>query len=135
MEDAPRQLESATSPALDMCVAADPTMLAEEVRLDWQISPERKCAYFTALDRVVENIDQITDPGQRGVIAVSCVRVLLIEQSHALRDLHHIERLRHEAGILDKPNHCIAVEAVVLERPVPEFMQTMRKQLPERIAS
>lgn len=76
------------------------------------------------------------DPNTRPRSRAVAVRTLaLLDQinlkAHALnqRDLHHTERLQHEAGILDlrmrraeegKPNDCIAVQiAPVKELPLP----------------
>jgi hypothetical protein len=135
------ETENGDKPALDMNVSQDRAMLAEAIRRGWQISPERKRRYFDALDRVVENIDQIADPSKRAQAAAQCARVLVAEQSAALRDLHHTERLQHESGILDlrmkraeqgKPNDCIAVQLTpVRELAMPEWMRTMRRRLLE----
>ena len=116
-------------------------MLAEAIRRGWQISPERKRRYFAALDRVVENIDQIADPSKRAQAAAQCARVIVAEQAAALRDLHHTERMQHESGILDlkmtraeegKPNDCVAIKLTpVRELPLPAWMAGMRKRLLE----
>jgi hypothetical protein len=135
--------EDRERPVLDMHVSQDRAMLAEAIRRGWQISPERKRRYFDALDRVVENIDQIADPSKRAQAAAQCARVLVAEQSAAIRDLHHTERMQHEAGILDlrmrraeegKPNDLIEHRVQmtpVRELPMPAWMLGMRKRLLE----
>jgi hypothetical protein len=118
---------SAEQPALDMGTSQDRSMLAEAIRRGWQISPERKRAYFAALDRVVENIDQIADPSKRAQAAAQCARVLVAEQAAVMRDLHHIERMQHEDGMLDLrmrraesglPNDSLAI-ILAPEQPMP----------------
>src|SRR5829696_1453763 len=79
--------------ALDMNRSQDRSMLAEAIRRGWQVTPQRKAAYFAALDRVVEDIDKIPDPSKRAQAAAQCARVLVAEQSAVMRDLHHIERM------------------------------------------
>jgi hypothetical protein len=116
--------------------------LAEAIRRGWEITPERKAQYFEQLDRVMANLDAITDPMRRAKCVAQCTRVLVAEQGQALRDLHHTERLQHEAGILDlrlrraeegKPNDCVAVQlqTPVRELPLPDGLRHYRKRVLE----
>ena len=91
MEDTATQSEQPelATRDLDMNVAADRVVLAEELRSGWQVTPERKRAYFGALDEVVRTLDKIEDPAKRAQAASQCARVLVAEQTAAIRDLHH----------------------------------------------
>lgn len=119
-----------------------PSLLAEALRRGWQISPERKRQYFAALDEAVRNLPDIKDASRRVQATAQCARVLVAEQGQAMRDVHHIESLQHEAGILNlrmsraeegKPNDCVEVQHVtpVRELPLPDALRSQRRRLLE----
>src|SRR4051812_14119042 len=118
-----------------------PSMLAEALRRGWQVTPTRKSQYFAALDDAIRNLGQIEDTEKRSRIAAQCARVLVAEQGQALRDIHHIEQMQHESGILDlrmrraeegKPNDCLAIQMTpVRELPLPPGLAEYRRKLLE----
>jgi hypothetical protein len=71
---------------------------------------------------------------------IAAVRALAALDAINLRDIHHVERMQHEAGILDlrmrraeegKPNDCVAVKqlAPFVELPLPDDLKHMRRRL------
>jgi hypothetical protein len=108
-------------------------MLAEAIRRGWQITPERKRDYFASLDQAIRDLPAIHDPKARGMIAASCARVLVAEQDQALKDLHHVERLDAERGIVrlkmeraeeGKPNDSLRIILPPEQpMPMPEWMK------------
>ncbi len=77
-----------------------PSALAEAIRRGWQVDPERKRQWFEAMDREMKNVQSVQDPKDRAQIVIGCNRVLQSEQSAAVRDIHHVERLEQENGIM-----------------------------------
>ena len=74
-------------PVLDMSRACDRTMFASALRRGWLVSPERKAAYFAALDDLIREARDITDPGLKTKMVVGANKILQAEQAAALRDV------------------------------------------------
>ncbi len=82
---------------LDLADRGDRYKLIRAIRGNWSITPERKRAYFAALDEVIRRADPDDKAGQ--IAIVQAVKALLTEQGHAMKDLHVLEeRDRLDAG-------------------------------------
>ena len=83
----------------------------------------------------------IDDPKATRRAKTAAARALAQLHANNLRDLHHIEKIRHEDGILDlrmrraeegKPNDCIAIRVTpVRELPLPAALAHYRRRILE----
>lgn len=138
--------ETREGPVLDFSgkpsTFVSPALLAKAIHNGWMVSPKRKAAYFAALDKAVNDLPTIQDPAMRAKIAAMAARVLVAEQGQALRDVHHVERMEYEQGVLNlkmvraeagKPNDSVVVIPMtpVEELPLPDALKHYRKRVLE----
>lgn len=84
--------------ALDMADHGDRSKLFHAIRRGWKITPERKEAYFKALDAVVDCAMAMPGDKDNANAIIGANRVLQMEQSSAAK---HIEKLE-EWGRIDE---------------------------------
>ena len=99
-----------------------------------RITPEER-------EKAIATLTRTIDQARSFRLRIAASRALSAFESTEVRDVHHIERMQHEAGILDlrmkraeegKPNDSIAVHLVpVQELPLPPSLAGMRRRLLE----
>jgi hypothetical protein len=77
--------ESREGLVLDMENINDLKLLGKALRNNWAVTPERKRAYFAAIDEVIRNADLIECAAKRGMVVSLSVRCLLMEQQHMVQ--------------------------------------------------
>lgn len=116
-------------------IGQDIAFLRRAIRERWEIPPETLRTVPTVLQAIID------DPRTTKRTRIMASRALGQFKADNQRDLHHIERLQHESGILDlrmrraeegKSNDCIAITTPpVRELPLPDAMRKMRRKLLE----